>query len=334
MKFVENIAAKIRSTMGGLPFFTQFRELLHIANTQSRQLEKLNSKVDRAIAALEKTITSDADVAIGSLTLTQNILNVFIEDQLTKSLYTNTKYADLKKLNRYEFQVYSQTGEDGILEEIFERIGARNRFFVEFGAGNGLENNTAYLLVKGWSGFWIEADAEASKQIRGAFSAPLAARQLSFRTAFITSENIESMFLEAAVPEEPDLLSIDIDGNDYWVWKAIQAYRPRVVVIEYNALFRENTFWIMKYNPNAVWDKTCYQGASLKSLERLGLSKGYKLVGCNFAGVNAFFVREDLVEDRFLAPYTAENHYEPPRYHLIHRRMGHPRAFGEYSRDT
>ncbi len=145
----------------------------------------------------------------------------------------------------------------------------------------------------------------------------------------ITAENIEPLFNEMGVPEEFDLLSIDIDGNDYWVWKNILKFRPRVVTLEYNALYRPAVKWVMKNNPTLAGKNDSYFGASLKSLELLGLEKGYRLVGCTFTGLNAFFVREDLVQDRFLAPYTAENHYEPARYSLVNK-PGHPKGFGPF----
>ena len=125
------------------------------------------------------------------------------------------------------------------------------------------------------------------------------------------------------------MLSIDIDGNDYWVWKAIDSYSPRVVVIEHNSVFRSDVEWIMSYNPNNIWNGSSYFGASLKSLEKLGNQKGYRLVGCDFTGVNAFFVRNDLVGDKFFEPFTAENHYEPPRY-FLQNVNGHRKDFGVF----
>jgi hypothetical protein len=116
-----------------------------------------------------------------------------------------------------------------------------------------------------------------------------------------------------------DLLSIDIDGNDYWVWQSITVVEPRVVVIEYNARYPPGLSWIMPYNPrNQFWDDG-YFGASLSALEELGRQKGYVLVGCDFTGTNAFFVRQGLANGKFCAPFVAENHYEPPRYFLRRR---------------
>lgn len=227
------------------------------------------------------------------------------------------KYADSRNLNRYEYEILSQCGEDGILEEIFKRIGITNRFFVEFGAGNGLQNSTASLLLNNWTGAWIEGDHTSGETIRHKFAQLLLRHRLRYTEAFITAENIEELFGTLEVPETFDCMSVDIDGNDYWVWKAITHYRPRVVICEYNGRYGGTIPWVMKYNPNHSWNGSCYYGASLKALEKLGASKGYVLVGCNLAGVNAFFVQEELVKDLFIASHTAEYHFEPQRFFLV-----------------
>jgi hypothetical protein len=252
-----------------------------------------------------------------------------IEGYLTDNLFNSPKYADPKKLNRYEYQVFSQNGEDGIIAEIFRRIGVTNKVFVEFGVGYGPENNTLNLLYNGWSGFWIEANRRAADNIRRLFNNFITSGRLALRHDYVYPQNVEEIFRSMEVPQKFDLLSVDIDGNDYWVWKNINNFHPRVVVIEYNALFRPPTPWVIKYSSKYSFKGDSYFGASLKSLESLGLEKGYKLVGCDFNGINAFFVRGDLVGDNFLAPFSSEAHYEPARYFLIHRR-GHPRGFGEF----
>lgn len=257
------------------------------------------------------------------------LLEMMSSDYVQRHLYGNPRYADPKKLNRYEQKVYSQTGEDGILEEIFRRIGTTNKVFVEFGVGDGLENNTTYLMLKSWRGFWIEGNAGAIDGIRRTFAEQIRSGVLAVQQAFITAENIETLFRSAGVPEELDLLSVDIDGNDYWVWKAITTYRPRVVVIEYNATFPPPTRWIKSYQPDYWWDGTTNFSASLTSLEELGYQKGYRLVGCTFNGVNAFFVREECLEEHFLSPFTAEHHYEPSRY-FLQQQKGHKRGFTSF----
>jgi hypothetical protein len=239
------------------------------------------------------------------------------------------RYRSPKRLTRYEYQVFSQNGEDGILAEIFRRVGKTNKTFVEFGLGDGLESNTAALLLDGWRGLWIEGNPDFSRLILEHFRNQIQSRQLILRPAYVTPEDIEDFFQAAAIPRDLDLLSIDIDGNDFWLWKAIKAYTARVVVIEYNADLGPDLEWVMTYTPGYAWDGSSYFGASLKSLERLGHEKGYRLVGCNLGGVNAFFIREDLLGDHFELPFTSENHYEPLRP-FLKRRIGHVRSSGMF----
>jgi hypothetical protein len=126
------------------------------------------------------------------------------------------------------------------------------------------------------------------------------------------------------MPQEPDLFSLDIDQNTYHVWGALeQHFRPRLVVVEYNGVIPAEIDWKVNYDAERVWNGTHNFGASLKAYEHLGSKLGYTLVGCDPFGANAFFIRNDLVGDHFAAPYTAENHFEPARFHLIHR-MGMP----------
>ncbi|MBP7215900.1 MAG: hypothetical protein KBA46_01305 [Candidatus Omnitrophica bacterium] len=254
---------------------------------------------------------------------------ILIEDYLKNNLFNNPKYANDKKLSKYEFQVYSQHGEDGIIQEIFRRIGTTNQFFVEFGVEKGLECNSLFLIAKGWSGCWLDSGKGYVKEMHKKFKFLISEKRLAIKHGFITAENIEQLLSSLSIPREFDLLSIDIDGNDYWVWRAIQTYSPRVVVIEYNSIFRPPLEYIVKYDAKKVFPITSYFGASLKSMELLGFEKGYSLVGCNFDGTNAFFIRQDLVRDRFFGPFIAENHYEPPRYYL-YTKIGHKTDFGAF----
>ncbi|MEO8627508.1 MAG: hypothetical protein ABI612_05320 [Betaproteobacteria bacterium] len=132
----------------------------------------------------------------------------------------------------------------------------------------------------------------------------------------MTAENIEGLFDEGGVKSEFDLLSIDVDGNDYWIWKAIQRFNPRVVCIEYNSNLGDTVACTKAYDPNWRWDGSTVFGASLAAFEKLGREKGYSLVGCDFLGINAYFVRDDLLESLFEAPYSTKNHFEPNRVFL------------------
>jgi hypothetical protein len=253
--------------------------------------------------------------------------------QLIDTILMDARYQDPKRLEQYGFKAYSQNDEDGIISEIFKRIGIKNYSFVEFGAAKGLENNTLYLLYQGWTGLWIEGGKKNCNFIRNKFASAVSSSQLKLTNAFITRDNINQLFTENEVIGEIDLLSIDIDGNDYHIWETIDVINPRVIVIEYNAKFRPPAIYVMEYNPNHTWKYTDYFNASLKSLEKLGNCKGYKLVGCNITGLNAFFVREDLIGDLFQEPFTAENFYQPPRYYLTPfyaSAGGHKADFGLY----
>jgi hypothetical protein len=252
-------------------------------------------------------------------------------EALLRLLIQEPRYADNRRLNRHEFGVFSQSGQDGIIEEIFRRIGTTNKLFVEFGVGmgGGFENNSTYLLAKGWNGCWIEADDGAYQQISKQMGHLIRSSSLKVLGARITVENIVNLFEKLSVPREFDLLSIDIDSFDYWVWKRLGDYRPRVVVIEYNSFLPATAHWVLPYDQNRHWEEMSMEfGASLKAFEKLGKELGYCLVGCDLTGSDAFFVHQDLAGDQFCDPFTAENHYEPMRYHLI-QRWGYRRMLSE-----
>ncbi len=205
---------------------------------------------------------------------------------------------------------YSQNGEDGMIHAILGMIGTTNKYCVEFGVEDGRECNTRYLLTHdGWNGLLMDGGHEDPA--------------IHLRKAFITAENIEELFERYGVPERFDLLSIDIDGNDYWVWKAITRYRPRVVVIEYNAHIPPDEAKTIPYDPAFQWDKTDYYGASLLALKKLGEEKGYVLLGTDRNGVNAFFVEATLVPGCF-APLPWPGTYRPPAF-KGKKGQGHPR---------
>lgn len=225
------------------------------------------------------------------------------------------------------FKVYSQNDEDGIIEEIFNRVGTTNKKFVEFGVQNGLESNCHYLLHKGWSGLWLEGNKDYVNEINIRFLPVIQSGKLKCINAFITRDNINFLLAEGGMVGEIDLLSVDIDGNDYYVWEAINVIRPRVVVIEYNAKFPPNYDWKMAYCEKHTWDGSDWFGASLKAFELLGRKLGYQLVGTNLRGVNAFFVREEIAGDFFITPATAENLYNPARYFTQQYVSGHPAKF-------
>jgi hypothetical protein len=246
-----------------------------------------------------------------------------------RALLESPRNADDRRLLKYGYRVHSQGDEDGILHEIFHRVGEGRRTFVEIGAGTGLENNTLFLLIQGWTGVWIEGSPRRVAAAKKNLGAAIAAGRLRVEQRFVTAPNIDGT-VRQLVPGDVDLLSIDLDGNDYHVLHAIQSICPRAIVAEYNAKFPPDVEWVMEYNEEHRWDSSDYFGASLKSLEILLTGRGYALVGCNLLGTNAFFVRKDLASDPpFCSPFTAENHYEPPRYFLLPAfQSGFPAGFG------
>jgi hypothetical protein len=188
----------------------------------------------------------------------------------------------------------SQGREDAILARIFATIGTTNQYAVEFGARDGVGlSNTEQLRKQGWTCLLLDAHPRSSL----------------VRKAFLTAGNINQVFEAYGVPKVFDLLSIDVDGNDFWLWKALEDYRPRVVVIEYNSTFGPDQSVVMPYRADHVWDKTSYYGASAAALAKLGREKGYSLVD--------YVPRTNLVfvEDTAMLPRA-----DPCRYPTVDRR--------------
>ncbi|MDX2152788.1 MAG: hypothetical protein SFV54_18745 [Bryobacteraceae bacterium] len=215
----------------------------------------------------------------------------------------------------HEWALYSQNGEDALTLQILDRIAAPHHAFLEIGVEDGLECNSAILAyVFGWRGLMIEADpikcAAAQRALRRL------APQVTAKHAFATAENINSLAAEAQLPEDLGLLSIDVDGVDYWLWKALTAVRPRLVIVEYNACIPPGESLTVPYDA-AFRSDGFYHGASLKALDTLAREKGYALVAADAAGVNAFFVREDLLAAAG-GPRTVEECYRPHAARSLH----------------
>jgi hypothetical protein len=190
-------------------------------------------------------------------------------------------------MKNFEKKIYSQNGEDGVIEHIFEKIGFTNKVAVEFGVsagGGGGQANTRLLAEQGWKVFWFDCDP-----------ASVVPDNVVFTQARLTSKNICSIFESAGVPKDFDLLSIDVDGNDYHLREALKEYNPKVCVMEYNGAYDGLTKYIMPEDDNYVWkNKETIFGASLSSLTDQANRLGYDLVHCEQRGVNAFFVRKDI----------------------------------------
>lgn len=217
-------------------------------------------------------------------------------------------------LNRAEHKIYSQHGEDGIINEIFNRIGTTSKTFFEFGAGSGSENNTIALLISGWKGWWVDG-GEYVDVYKRLYADSIKEKKLSVGSYFISSKNINGIVSEMGIPKEIDLISIDIDGNDYYVWEALEVISPRVVVIEYNAAYLPGMHFLQDES-ESLWNGSNFFGASLHTLNGLAKKKGYTLVCCDLIGANAFFVRNDLVSDKFESAGDLNALWQKPKYYL------------------
>jgi hypothetical protein len=201
---------------------------------------------------------------------------------------------DIANINEAEFKVYSQWGEDGIIQHILKYVPIDNKVFIEFGVENYIESNTRFLLINNkWSGLILDGNKEHIEYIKKDMSVYWA-HNLKAEYVFITKDNINDTIVKNGIPKDIGLLSIDIDGNDYWIWEAITEVKPRIVICEFNALFGPIDKVSIPYKDDFVRDtfhySNIYYGASLAALEFLGKQKGYALVGINSTGNNAFFV--------------------------------------------
>ena len=231
-------------------------------------------------------------------------------------------YQEPKSLLPHQAQFYSQNGEDGIIAEMVRRIGEGSRVFLEIGSGDGRENCTRLLLDSGWTGFWLEGSEKACERAQSRFSTELRKGRLKMACAMMTKENLAQVLDDLGVPETVDVLSLDVDQNTAHLWRALPPRRARIACIEYNASVPPSLAWEVPYVADRGWNGTNAFGAGLKVLERIGEEQGLKLVGCDGHGVNAFFAAADEVGDHFAEPFTAEHHYQPPRYELSQHR-GH-----------
>jgi hypothetical protein len=243
-------------------------------------IDRLRSILQRPEGSSDRTVADDLRLAIGRL-----------EARLARG-------ADYEHLQQAEFRVFSQWGEDGILQYLVGKIPIPNRVFVEFGVEDYRESNTRFLLCNdNWSGLIIDA-ADAHARF-------LAERGLDWKyditalTSFITRENIDGLIREAGVSGDIGLLSIDLDGNDYWILEAIECVSPRILVVEYNSHFGPDRAVTIPYRADfrrtLAHFSNLYYGASLCALRDVADRKGYALVGSNSAGNNAFFVRRDVL---------------------------------------
>jgi hypothetical protein len=207
---------------------------------------------------------------------------------------------EVSSLREVEFKVFSQWGEDGIIQYLTWKLPIPNKTFVEFGVETYVESNTRFLLMNdNWRGLVMDGSQRNVDAIR---MDPIYWRHdLTAVASFITRDNINQLISSYVDDDDIGLLSVDIDGNDYWVWKEITAVNPRIVICEYNSVFGAERAVTIPYQEDfhrtRAHYSNLYWGASLAALCKLAEEKNYQFVGSNSAGNNAFFVRKDLSSD-------------------------------------
>ena len=245
--------------------------------------------------------------------------------QEIESIKKNEFKRDKKNLIPYGFKVFSETDEDGIINEIFKRIGITNKKFLEFGV-NASKNNTTFLLLNNWTGVWLEISTLKIIRIKNKYKIPLKNNSLRIYKKKITAENINKVIKSLQLKGVIDLLSIDIDGNEVYLLNKLSQIRPRVIVVEYNSKFPPPFKNSIKYSPNFIWKYDDYLGSSLQLLVDNLKKKNYALVGCNISGVNAFFVKKELLKNKFPKDTSAKFHYQQFRVGLINLKTSHPES--------
>lgn len=244
--------------------------------------------------------------ALRSETSDQKILSA----KILSALQLRDTGAILENIQKAEYKVFSQWDDDGIIQFLVSYIQFPNQTFIEFGVEDYRESNTRFLLMKNnWSGLIMDGSASHIEKIK---NEPLYWKyQLTAVNAFITAENINSLISAAGFEPEVGILHIDIDGNDYWVWKAIDCIDPVLVIMEYNSVFGKENPWTVPYAPDfyrtRAHHSNLFFGASLLSLCDLAEEKGYAFIGSNSHGNNAYFIKKKYIKS--LKPLSAAEGY-------------------------
>lgn len=242
-----------------------------------------------------------------------NNTNVSTEAKIAKSLHrrlndlmvlqgrtiaNQNRMSIFDSLHDAEFKVFSQFGEDGIIQYLQQLVikNESEKRFIEFGVENYLESNTRFLLVNNnWRGLVFDGSRENIESIKS--QEFYWRNDLTAKNAWIDRDNINDLIKSEGFDGEIGILSVDIDGNDYWVWESIEVVNPIIVIVEWNSLFGDKAAISIPYSPSfqrtEAHFSNLYYGASIAALHHLGEKKGYKLIGSNSAGNNLFFVRED-----------------------------------------
>jgi hypothetical protein len=266
-------------------------------------LKKLIAKIKKAYSACYQILKISEDFDL--LKINQGIILSAINEKKST-----------KNLKDYEFKVFSQWGEDGIIQYLTKSLEIKNKTFIEFGVEDFMESNCRFLLMKDdWKGFVIDGSKSNIEKIKNSYF--YWRHHLDAVDKFITKENIEEILATSGFDSDLGILSLDLDGNDFFILEAIKNFNPRILICEYNPVFGASRKISIPYQADFYRTNThhsnLYWGASLAAMTYLADKKGYSLVGTNTASCNAFYVRKDLLNDK-VEVVSVEAAYSPSNY--------------------
>lgn len=221
-----------------------------------------------------------------------------------------------RSLKDVEFSIFSQFGDDGIIQWLTQNLEIPNKTFIEFGVEDFSESNSRFLMMNdNWSGFVMDGSELNIKNLKSSYY--YWKYELASKAVFINKDNINDLIQEQEFNREVGLLHIDIDGNDYYIWDEINVIEPIIVIVEFNGIFGKDRSLSVIYDKDFIRNNSHYSfllfGSSIKSLYQLAEEKGYSFIGCNSGGNNAYFVRNDKLND-VVKSATLEQGYVESKY--------------------
>ncbi len=219
----------------------------------------------------------------------------------------------IQELEQQEWSRFSQHGEDGVVEKLLETIGVKHKFIVEFGAHDGFNmSNSRYLITeKKWRALLIEADPTFYRQLESLYNND---SNVVLKNCFVTKENINSLFKDAGVPEDFEVLSIDVDGPDYYLWEALTEFNPKIVIVEYNSSKLPTDDYVVPEDKIFELGATKDEGASLLAFYNLGKAKGYQAIYTELYGSNLFFLHNSVIDKFNITGIDPATLYQPPQF--------------------
>ena len=267
-------------------------------------ITRLKRKLQQLIASQIDPFRDEVFAQVDGLKFSMGQLHASVQRSLS-----------IHRLQDAEFKVFSQNGEDGIIQHLISHVPITNKSFIEIGVQNYCEANTRFLMMSNnWQGMIVDAD---ENHVRFLEESGLRWRhRIVPITAFVTRENVNSLIEAAGYKGDVGLLSVDIDGMDYWVLQAVKVVSPRILVVEYNSRFGNHRAVTVPYddrfNRTKAHYSNCYFGASLAAFCMFAEERGYAFVGSGSSGVNAFFVRRDVLPES-IRPLTIQEGFTNAR---------------------